>query len=129
MAEHDQRLHAVFERLSQNITLNPSKCVLAAKEINFLGHRVSADGVKPTLDNIDAIQKLQTPTNVTELASFLGSCNFYLKFVPHYADVAEPLSASTPPVSAKLSPASTHVNIGTFTCMVGLSPCAPITKP
>ena len=65
--------------------------MFAAKEINFLGHKISADGVKPTLDNIDAIQKLQTPTNVTELASFLGTCNFYLEFIPHYADVAEPL--------------------------------------
>ncbi|XP_072169474.1 uncharacterized protein [Diadema setosum] len=90
--EHDRRLHKVLSRLAKHrFTLNEEKCKFAASEIDFMGYRVTAEGVMPTQDNAAAIQLLPTPTNVKELASFLGTTNFYLKFVPRYAETAEPL--------------------------------------
>ena len=90
--EHDQRLQEVMTRLKKhNLTLNKDKCTFAAREIDFLGYRVSAEGVMPMHDNVEAIRKLKAPTNTKELSSFLGSTNYYRKFVPHYADIVEPL--------------------------------------
>ena len=90
--EHDRRLHEVLARLEKHrFTLNEDKCRFAAPQIDFVGYRVTAEGVTPTHDNAAAIQRLPTPTNTKELASFLGTTNFYLKFVPRYAEIAEPL--------------------------------------
>uniref|UniRef100_UPI00398F8A81 uncharacterized protein n=1 Tax=Pristiophorus japonicus TaxID=55135 RepID=UPI00398F8A81 len=71
---------------AHNITCNADKCTFAAEEINFLGYRVTA-----TRCHIDVIQRMQEATNVKELSSFLDTCNFYLKFIPFYAYIAEPL--------------------------------------
>ncbi|XP_030840818.1 uncharacterized protein K02A2.6-like [Strongylocentrotus purpuratus] len=91
-AQHDQRLAEVMTRLAKhNLTLNEAKCTFAASDIDFLGYHVTADGLTPTLDNVAAIRTLPAPTNVKELASFLGTTNFYRKFVPQYAEIAEPL--------------------------------------
>ncbi|XP_030838443.1 uncharacterized protein K02A2.6-like [Strongylocentrotus purpuratus] len=91
-AQHDQRLAEVMTRLAKhNLTLNEAKCTFAASDIDFLGYHVTADGLTPTLDNVAAIRTLPAPTNVKELASFLGTMNFYRKFVPQYAEIAEPL--------------------------------------
>ncbi|XP_003731307.2 uncharacterized protein K02A2.6-like [Strongylocentrotus purpuratus] len=91
-AQHDQRLAEVMTRLAKhNLTLNEAKCTFAASDIDFLGYHVTADGLTPTLDNVAAIRTLPAPTNVKELASFLGTTNFYSKFVPQYAAIAEPL--------------------------------------
>ncbi len=91
-AEHDSRLNKVLQKLTDhNITLNGEKCKFSAEEVNFLGYRVSASGIQPTASNVAAILNLKEPTNRAEMSSFLGTTNFYLKFVPNYADKAEPL--------------------------------------
>jgi len=52
---------------------------------------VTANGVYPTQDNIEAVWTLPTMSNATQLGSFLGTTNFYLKFVPNYTEITEPL--------------------------------------
>ena len=90
--EHDERLNQVMPCLAeQGLTLNVAKCDFSKQEIDFLGYRISASGLHPTTSNIEAIMKLPEPVNVKELASFLGTTNFYANFVPHYADIVEPL--------------------------------------
>ncbi|XP_048241609.1 uncharacterized protein K02A2.6-like [Haliotis rufescens] len=90
--EHDQRLERVLTKLSHyNVTLNADKCKFSADEVDFLSFRVSAQGIQPTTSNVRAILDLKEPTNRTELASFLGTTNFYLKCVQNYADKTEPL--------------------------------------
>ena len=71
--------------------LNEGKCFFAASEIDFLGYHVTANGVYPKQDNIEAVRTLPTPSSAKELASFLGTTNFYLKFVPNDTEVADPL--------------------------------------
>ena len=69
------------------LMLNEGKSTFAASEIDFLGYHVTANGVYPTQDNIEAVRTLPTQSN----ASFLRTTNFYLKFVSKYAENAEPL--------------------------------------
>ncbi|XP_067906151.1 otogelin-like protein [Heterodontus francisci] len=77
--------------VKHNLTLNNDQCTYAASEIDFLGFRVTAAGVKPTHNNVKALHALLTLSNVKGLTSFLGTTNFYYKFIPKYAEIAEPL--------------------------------------
>lgn len=90
--EHDERLFKVLSRLQEyNITLNEDKCKFSVSEADFLGYIVSETGLRPLQSNIQGILKLKTPENTSELATFLGTTNFYMRFVPGYADIVEPL--------------------------------------
>ncbi|XP_046396811.1 uncharacterized protein K02A2.6-like [Ischnura elegans] len=91
--EHDVRLNAVLQRLRENgITLNREKCRFRVAETKFLGHVISAeDGIKPDPEKITAIEKLPQPETVAEIRRFLGIVHYHLKFLPHLADVTQPL--------------------------------------
>ena len=76
--EHVKRLAAVFERFHEDgLKLKPSKCEFFKEEINYLGHRVSADGMKLGTDNLDGIAAMAPPTTATGIRQFLGATGFY----------------------------------------------------
>lgn len=84
--EHDERLRAVLARLSDyGVLLNERKCIFNVTSLEFVGHRVSVDGVRPTESRIDAIQKFREPHNVSELRSFLGLVCYIGRFIPDLA--------------------------------------------
>ena len=61
-----KRLAAVFKRFREHgLKLKPLKCEFFKEEINYLGHRVSADGMKPGTDNLDGIVAMALPTTAT----------------------------------------------------------------
>lgn len=94
--EHDCRLKIVLERLRQSgITLNESKCVFGVPEINFLGHHLSANGIKPTQTSQQVLQEFRAPENKAEVRSFLGLINFSARFVPNFSTITEPLRELT----------------------------------
>ena len=85
--EHDVGLHAVLEKVQKaSITLNMAKCELTRHTIRFLGHVISADGVKPDPEKTRAVQELDAPKNVSELRSFLGMINQLGRFLPNLAE-------------------------------------------
>lgn len=50
---HMQRVKEVLDRIKDSgFKLKPDKCQLLQKEVNFLGHTISEDGVKPNFDNV-----------------------------------------------------------------------------
>ena len=60
-----QRLKQVLEALrSANLTLNPTKCRLFRKQVQFLGHVVSAEGVSPDPSKVSAVRYFPTPSSV-----------------------------------------------------------------
>ena len=65
-----------------------TKTKLFRREVQYLGHVVSDEGIKPVKDRIRAIQDMVPPTTVSELKSFLGMCNWFQKFVPRLAEKA-----------------------------------------
>lgn len=90
--EHDRRLAAVLERFSgYDILLNEKKCVYGAECLEFLGHQLSIQGVKPTESRISAIQNFREPQNLSELRSFLGLVCYVGRFVPNLASLTDPL--------------------------------------
>lgn len=90
--DHDRNLIRVLQRLeAAGVRLNSKKCTFSAQEIQFLGHTLSDGTLRPSQDTLAAILQAPCPQNVTELRSFLGLASYYLKFVPHFSTVVEPL--------------------------------------
>ena len=93
-AEHIARLRAVFDRLRRaNLKLGARKCHLAAREVSFLGYKVTPEGLEPEPRLMEAISKLPPPINVAEVRSFLGLVGYYRRFVKKFSDKAAPLNA------------------------------------
>ena len=55
--------------------------------ITYLGHRISADGLRPSEDKTAAIRSSPVPLNVSQLRSYLGAVNYYRKFVPNVSSI------------------------------------------
>jgi hypothetical protein len=91
---HLVKLRKIFTLFrSANLKLKPSKCYFLMEEINFLGHLISKDGIKPIKTKIDAICQIPVPKTRKALQRFLGAANFYAKFIKSYAQLAAPLYA------------------------------------
>ena len=66
--EHKQHLKIVLNRLCENdVKIKSSKCILGAKEIEFLGHKISAAGITPSDDKVNTIRNFPIPTSVKQL--------------------------------------------------------------
>eukprot|EP00731_Ephydatia_muelleri_P022229 Em0014g820a len=90
--EHLKNLELVLGRLkTHGITVRKSKCVFMANSVEFLGHRIDAEGLHPLESKIEAMVKVPPPKNVAELKSFLGMVNYYAKFLPNLSTTISPL--------------------------------------
>ena len=89
-------LRLVFDRLRQaNLQLKVSKCKLMQKEVVFLGHLVSELGISCDLDKTSCIREWPQPRDKTEIKAFMGLASNYRKMVPHFAEIALPLTRLT----------------------------------
>ena len=71
--EHLVNLGKVFGRLREaGLCLKPSKCHLARREVEYLGHIVSHQGVAADPKKVKAVKEYPTPTDLKSLRSFLG---------------------------------------------------------
>ena len=69
-----------------NMKLNAEKCKFHVTEVPFVGHVLTADGVKCDKSKISAITTMNTPKDKTELRRFFGMCNYVSKFIPGYSE-------------------------------------------
>ena len=90
--EHLANLHEVLTRLeSAGLRLKREKCSFCQPEVTYLGHIISADGLKPSPNKVKAVSDLPSPSKVSELKTFLGLVNYYAKFLPDLATKLAPL--------------------------------------
>ena len=73
------------------LKLNPDKCEFSQTSVTFYGNVVSDQGLRPDPKKVDVIVKMPPPQNKTELASFLGMCNYLSIYVPRLSDVTSTL--------------------------------------
>ena len=91
-AEHDRRLHKLLAKRNEvNCTINIGKCRFSVQTVEFVGHEISSQGVKPLKSNVDAKLNATQPANIKQVQSFLGAANYYLKSVQRFAEISEPL--------------------------------------
>ena len=84
--DHINDVKEVFNRIREaNLKLKPTKCKMFQKQIQYLGHVITTDGILPDPDKVKAILEMPSPTNLTQLQSFLGLIGYYRKFVPNFA--------------------------------------------
>ena len=96
-----QRLDHVFERLqAAGLKLKPSKCSFFRKNVTFLGHVVTEDGVHTDPEKIRHVKEWPVPKTVKEVRSFLGLCSYYRKFISGFAQMARPLNRLTEKTSS-----------------------------
>jgi hypothetical protein len=86
LADHERDVRAALQRLKDaGLCAKKSKCELFMHEIEFLGHHVGRDGLRVMNEKVDAVQKWPTPTNASELRSFLGLAGYYRRFVEGFS--------------------------------------------
>ena len=90
--EHIKNLQSLLQRLQdKGLRCCRHKCVFAQPSVEYLGYTISKEGISKGKRKVDAILDMPSPTNVTTLRSFLGSIQFYGKFIKDLSTLTEPL--------------------------------------
>ena len=82
-----------FSMSKHNLKINLKKCSFFQRSVEFLGHRVSREGVKLLFDKVQAIREFPRPHSPKEVSSFLGLVGYYRKFIRDFARISRPLDA------------------------------------
>ena len=87
--EHLRNLNEVLARLENlGFRLKRHKCVFLLPSVDYLGHTITADGIKPNAEKVHVIRGAPRPRDVSQLRSFLG----LMKFLPNMSSILAPLS-------------------------------------
>jgi hypothetical protein len=90
---HEKLLHQIFTKLKNHgLVINLEKCTFGASSVDYLGHRVSAEGVRPLPSYVQAVEEVPQPGTVKQLQAFLRLVNFYRRFLPAIASKLKPLT-------------------------------------
>lgn len=90
--EHIQHLEEVLRRLQKHgMRLKKEKCCFFQDTVEYLGHRIDAQGIHVSPNKVRAVLEAPSPKNVSELRSFLGMINYYSKFLPNLSSTLHPL--------------------------------------
>jgi hypothetical protein len=80
--EHARRLEHVLQGFERaNLQLQPSKCVFARPEVEYLGYILSRDGIQASPAKTQAVRDFPVPRNERKVRSFLGLASFYRRLV------------------------------------------------
>ena len=89
--DHLNNLRQLLKRLNdKGLRCRIEKCVFAEDSVTYLGHTISRNGISKG-PKADAVTKMPAPSNVTQLRSFLGSVQFYNKFLTDLSTISGPL--------------------------------------
>ncbi|CAF1570065.1 unnamed protein product [Adineta ricciae] len=92
--KHVAHLDLVLTALAKaNVKLNPDKCSLVRKQLDYLGFRITQDGIKPTSTNVKKTMDFPVPTSAKAAYSFIQMAQFYRRFIKNFATVAAPFNA------------------------------------
>lgn len=85
--EHQKNILQVLKKLDEfGLKINLEKSQFESNEINFLGFKISSEGLKPDPEKVEAILKQKPPKTIKELRTFLGMLNFYRRHMKNAAD-------------------------------------------
>lgn len=94
LQEHEQKLREVFTRLQKyELKVQPDKCEFLRREVAYLGHIISNEGVKPNPDKVQAVKDFPVPKCCKDIKAFLGLTGYYRRFIPNFSKVTKPLTS------------------------------------
>ena len=92
-ANHAEHVRLVLQKLREHrLFANRSKCEFCKTEISFLGHVVSSQGLKVDPRKVSTVQNWPTPSDVSQVRSFLGLGNYFRRFIQGYSNLVRPLN-------------------------------------
>ena len=80
--EHDVYLSLLR---ANGLIVRPGMCVFGVSLVDFIGHRITADGILPLPDKVARSKITRPPTTIKEQQAFLGLANYYHRFIPTIA--------------------------------------------
>ena len=90
--EHLQNLQVVLSRLERaGLRLKRPKYTFMLPSLDYLGYRISAEGIQPTKEKVGAILEAPDPQNISQLRSFLRMLNYCVNFLPNLSTTLPPL--------------------------------------
>ena len=91
--KYTEHLRIVLQRLREHkLFVKFSKCDFWLKEVQFMGHVISKDGIFVNPGKIQDVLNWSAPTSVPEIRSFLGLAGYYRRFVPEFSKIARPMT-------------------------------------
>lgn len=89
-----QNLRTVFDRIrATNMKIQLDKSEFLRKEVLYLGHTITKEGLRPNDDKITAVLNYPLPKTETEIKSFLGLVGYYRRFIKDFAKITQPLTS------------------------------------
>jgi hypothetical protein len=93
MEEHEEHLQIVLQQLRDHqLYVKFSKCEFLIKEVSFLGHVVSPEGIAVDPSKIKEVLEWKPPTMVSEVRSFLVLSGYYHRFIPNFFKITKPIT-------------------------------------
>lgn len=94
LREHEIKFNKLAERLrAAKLKLQPDKCEFLRKEVTYLEHIISEEGIKPDPQKIKAVKDFPRPTNAKNIKQFLGLAGYYRRFIPDFSKTSKPLTS------------------------------------
>jgi hypothetical protein len=92
--EHEQHLKMVLQVLREHqLYAKLRKCSFYQRQIHYLGHIISEEGIIVDPEKVRAIQEWPTPRNVTEVRSFMGLEGYYRRFIAGFSRIAHAITS------------------------------------
>ena len=90
--DHDKHLEKFLQRCEQhNLVLNSDKLKFRLAEVPFIGHVLTADGVRPSAERVRAVTEMPVPEDKPGVRRFVGLVQYLSKFMPKLSDMSAPL--------------------------------------
>ena len=91
--QHRQVLHKVLQRLAKaDLKIKLDKCDIARTQLQYLGHVINSQGISTDPKKVEAVRNWAPPSSVKEIEQFLGTVNYYSKFIKDFSNRSAPLN-------------------------------------
>ena len=91
--EHEEHLHLVLGKLREHqLYAKFNKCEFWLKEVGFLGHVISGEGIAVDPTKVVTVTNWESPTSIGEIRSFLGLAGYYRRFIENFSKIAKPMT-------------------------------------